>query len=164
MRSSILMIVMVTMFIGCSDAKGGGNSTTPGNIKNKTMKQKAKKVTNTAGSYEDYIVPIVEIDLDDLTFEDAFSIEYRGKGEGHTFWWRGDEYTTDLYANMPIGNYKWVKNSEDIDDSCQSNILDECGVCDGRGMNTWYIDLDGDGLGDPNVHTKTCTYPSVDEE
>jgi predicted GTPase len=38
----------------------------------------------------------VEIDLDDLSFGEAFSIEHRAKGEGCTFWWRGTEYTTNL--------------------------------------------------------------------
>ena len=38
----------------------------------------------------------VVIELDDLSFKDAFRIEFLGKGEGHTFWWRGDEYTTNL--------------------------------------------------------------------
>ena len=39
---------------------------------------------------------IVEIELSDLKFKDAFRIEFLGKGEGHTFWWRGNEYTTNL--------------------------------------------------------------------
>ena len=39
---------------------------------------------------------IVEIQLSELSFKDAFRIEVLGKGEGHTFWWRGDEYTTNL--------------------------------------------------------------------
>ena len=39
---------------------------------------------------------IVEIELNDLNFREAFRIEFLGKGEGHTFWWRGKEYTTNL--------------------------------------------------------------------
>ena len=39
---------------------------------------------------------IVEIGLSDLKFKDAFRLEFLGKGEGHTFWWRGMEYTTNL--------------------------------------------------------------------
>ena len=39
---------------------------------------------------------IVEIELNDLEFKDAFRLEFLGKGEGHTFWWRGMEYTTNL--------------------------------------------------------------------
>tara|TARA_Y100000310_G_C20204144_1_gene588278 strand:+ start:123 stop:599 length:477 start_codon:yes stop_codon:yes gene_type:complete len=39
---------------------------------------------------------VVELHLNDLSFKEAFSIEFRGKGEGHTFWWRGAEYTTNL--------------------------------------------------------------------
>ena len=43
---------------------------------------------------------IVELHLSDLSFKEAFSIELRGKGEGHTFWWRGREYTTNLLNAM----------------------------------------------------------------
>ena len=39
---------------------------------------------------------IVEIQLDDLPFKEAFRFQYLGKGEGRTFWWRGREYTTNL--------------------------------------------------------------------
>ena len=39
---------------------------------------------------------IVEIQLSDLEFQDAFRLEFLGKGEGHTFYWRGKEYTTNL--------------------------------------------------------------------
>ena len=39
---------------------------------------------------------IVEIELDNLKFREAFRFEFLGKGEGHTFWWRGKEYTTNL--------------------------------------------------------------------
>ena len=39
---------------------------------------------------------IVEIMLDDLDFKEAFRFELLGKGEGHTFHWRGREYTTNL--------------------------------------------------------------------
>jgi len=39
---------------------------------------------------------IVEIELSDLNFKEAFRLEFLGKGEGHIFWWRGNEYTTNL--------------------------------------------------------------------
>ena len=38
----------------------------------------------------------VELYLDDLSFENAFRLEFLGKGEGRTFFWRGKEYTTNL--------------------------------------------------------------------
>ena len=38
----------------------------------------------------------VELFLDDLSFQNAFRLEFLGKGEGKTFWWRGNEYTTNL--------------------------------------------------------------------
>ena len=37
-----------------------------------------------------------EVKLDDLPFNHVFHIQYCAKGEGHTFWWRGEEYTTNL--------------------------------------------------------------------
>ena len=49
---------------------------------------------------------IVEMHLNDLSFKDAFSIEFRGKGEGHTFWWRGNEYTTNLLDVIRKPNFK----------------------------------------------------------
>ena len=38
----------------------------------------------------------VELFLSELSFKDAFRLQFLGKGEGHTFLWRGREYTTDL--------------------------------------------------------------------
>jgi len=160
MRALLIPMIVILVFIGCDKAEGGG-TTTPSNIKHKTITPESKEVSNTAGNYEDYIIP-VEINLDDLPFEDAFEIQHRAKGEGHTFWWNGEEYTTDLYVS--VGSYKWVRNSDDTDDTCYSNEYDECGICDGSGKITWYIDLDGDGLGDPTNYTEACIYPSVDEE
>ena len=51
---------------------------------------------------------VVEMRLSDLSFKEAFSIEFRGKGEGHTFWWRGTEYTTNLLdvVRKPNSNFK----------------------------------------------------------
>ena len=148
MRRTLLMIVML-MLIGCDNANGGGDddSTTP--------------------IVTEQITPI-EINLDDLPFSDAFRIEHRAKGEGHTFWWHGEEYTTNLLTTYesdgPWSGLNWVRNSDDKDDHCRSNIWDDCGICDGKGQITWYIDRDGDGLGDPATYTKDCKYPSVDEE
>ena len=39
---------------------------------------------------------VVKMNLSDLSFADAFDLEFRAKGEGHTFWWRSTEYTTNL--------------------------------------------------------------------
>ena len=53
---------------------------------------------NTETLHEGYALTDkpVELFLDDLTFKKAFHIEYCSKGEGQTFWWHGNEYTTDL--------------------------------------------------------------------
>ena len=128
---------------------------------------------NTAGAYDDYIVPIVEIQLDDLTFTEAFGIEYRGKGEGATFWWRGNEYTTDLaetadefvihHANTEYDKMGWVLNNDDPDDTCYYNSWDECGICGGLGKITWWRDKDGDGLGDHKESLTSCYNPNTED-
>ena len=162
MRSKCILLIVTMAIIGCDNANGGGkdNSTTP-NITNRVIKPEDRESKrHTAGAFEAY--KPVELNLSDLTFEQAFEIEHRAKGEGHTFWWNGEEYTTDLYIST--GNYQWVRNSDDADDNCRTNEFDECGICNGTGKITWYIDLDGDGLGDPTNYTKSCIYPSVDEE
>ena len=111
--------------------------------------------------------PVV-LDLDDMTFEDAFSIQHRAKGEGHTFWWHGNEYTTNLqfvdefvlrHINSDELHQGWVTNNDDPDDNCKSNKLDDCGVCDGPGKITWFRDKDGDGLGTFMEWVTSCTYP-----
>ena len=43
-------------------------------------------------------------------------------------------------------------------DAC-FGILDECGVCDGPGEITWYLDADGDGQGDPEMSQTDCDQP-----
>ena len=42
----------------------------------------------------------VEIYLDKMSFSKAFNIQYRAKGEGKTFWWRGKEYIILLKENI----------------------------------------------------------------
>ena len=41
---------------------------------------------------------------------------------------------------------------------CEGEI-DDCGVCNGPGEQTWYQDLDGDGLGHPSNSRDHCTQP-----
>ena len=43
----------------------------------------------------------VEVKFDELPFREAFILQYRAKGEGHTFWWRSSEYTTNLLHDNP---------------------------------------------------------------
>ena len=61
------------------------------------------KVTGTAiGEKHE----VVEIELSDLSFKEAFRFELLGKGEGHTFHWRGNEYTTNLLDVIRKPNLK----------------------------------------------------------
>jgi len=46
-----------------------------------------------------------------------------------------------------------------VDNTRCHGVVDDCGVCDGPGAATWYIDADGDGLGS-NVSTiVSCDQP-----
>ena len=153
----VMIILLATILIGCNGDEEG----------------KATHITNTvitpkeepeATYHEDTKWDYVEIHLDDLSFEDAFDIEHRAKGEGRTFWWRGSEYTTDLFKGRLSLVSGWVRNSDDKDDNCHSNEWDICGQCDGPGMLTWFRDLDGDGLGNPETRVLDCFNPSVDNE
>ena len=115
---------------------------------------------NLAGSYDNYIVPVVEINLDDLAFQEAFRIEYNAKGEGRTFWWRGNEYTTDLaktldefvvyHASTEHETMGWVLNNDDPDDDCFYNCLIYLNkpTCDGTNLYEKIDDNEGD-----NEHT-----------
>ena len=57
---------------------------------------------NNRLTYENKHNPVkpVELNLSDLSFRDAFNIEYCAKGAGHTFWWKGREYTTNLLTDQ----------------------------------------------------------------
>ena len=151
MRKLLLSMVVITL-VCCDKADA-------------TSDEKAK----VADDKWVYVSPTAtEINLDDMTFVEAFRIEYLAKGEGRTFWWRGEQYTTNLadadefvidHLNNVNSVVGWVTNDNDLDDNCYSNMFDECGVCDGPGKITWYRDADGDGLGNVNESIKTCTYP-----
>ena len=91
MRRVLLMIVMM-MLIGCNDDGGGEDiSTTPRvNLQPVIVPRDIR--------YEKHNDPI-EIYLDDLSFSEAFRIQHRAKGEGQTFWWHDNEYTTNLLVS-----------------------------------------------------------------
>jgi len=114
---------------------------------------------------EDYMIKpqltdngIMVLDIDDLTFNEAFKIIRAWKGPNDTFFWHGATYTTMLESEIPLN---WIEVGDDIDDNfyCPDNYVDECGVCGGQGVKAWYIDNDGDGLGDPNTIVRSCTTP-----
>ena len=152
---NIIISIVILLFVGCDEAE----ATSKDNVTNKVMKSSiVKPVTE----------PVV-LFLDDMTFNEAFTIEHRAKGEGHTFWWKGEEYTTDLavldefvlrHINHDETHLGWVLNNDDPDDNCRSNRLDDCGVCDGLGRVTWFRDKDGDGLGTFMEWITSCTYPT----
>ena len=152
----LIMSAAILMFVCCDDAEATSKDD---NITNQVIKPSiVKPITDT-----------VVLFLDDMTFVEAFSIEHRAKGEGHTFWWRGEEYTTDLaildefvlkHVSTNELHQEWVTNNDDPDDNCKSNKLDDCGVCDGLGKMTWWRDKDGDGLGTFTEWITSCTYPT----
>ena len=176
MKNVITSIAMLVL-IGCGEAE----ATTDDNITHKVIKPEDKVKTNPY-SYDDYKTYVntkahsndaVKLYLDDMSFDKAFAVEYRAKGEGRTFWWRGDQYTTNLAENIDEfvlahttyygGRLGWVLNSDDEDDNCRSNTLDDCGVCDGPGKRKWFQDKDKDGLGTLSTWITSCTYPTDEE-
>jgi len=79
----LIMSAAILMLVCCGEAEATSKDD---NITNQVIKPSiVKPITDT-----------VVLFLDDMTFDEAFSIEHRAKGEGHTFWWRGEEYTTNL--------------------------------------------------------------------
>ena len=151
----ILMSIIILMLVCCGEAE----ATSKKNITNKVIRPSIVKPVVTE--------PVV-LFLDDMTFAEAFELEHRAKGEGRTFWWHGNQYTTDLavldefvleHASHNDTHLEWVTNSDDPDDNCKSNKLDDCGVCDGSGKVTWFRDKDGDGLGAFTEWITSCTYP-----
>tara|TARA_R100001530_G_scaffold90913_1_gene63165 strand:- start:1 stop:447 length:447 start_codon:yes stop_codon:yes gene_type:complete len=63
---------------------------------NKPVSKWEPITTTTPVTDEDTNHKTVELFLSELSFKDAFRLQFLGKGEGHTFWWRGAEYTTNL--------------------------------------------------------------------
>ena len=78
---NIIISVTILMLVCCGEAE----DTSKKNITNRVVNSSIVKPINE---------PVV-LFLDDMTFTEAFAIEHRAKGEGHTFWWNGNQYTTD---------------------------------------------------------------------
>ncbi len=47
-----------------------------------------------------------------------------------------------------------------VDPTACYGVLDICGICDGPGEITWYIDVDGDGFGDASSSVTECIQPA----
>ena len=166
---NMFMSIIILMLVCCGEVEATSKKAT-----NKVIKPNTTVTTNRAGAFADYkpVTP-VEINLDDMTFSEAFRIEHAAKGEGRTFWWKGDQYTTNLAETLDefvlkhithnVDNVGWVTNNDDPDDNCRSNRLDDCGVCDGPGKITWFRDKDKDGLGTFMEWITSCTYPTTVE-
>ena len=152
---NIIISVVILMLVCCGEAE----ATSKDNVTNRVIKPSTVKSVAE---------PVVLL-LDDMTFPEAFAIEHRAKGEGRTFWWNNNQYTTNLavldefvlkHVNYDETRLGWVLNNDDPDDNCKSNKLDDCGVCDGLGRVTWFRDKDGDGLGTFMEWITSCTYPT----
>ena len=163
----IVSIIVAFMLVGCGEAEATSNK----NITNRVVKPLT--TTEPVETFKYTHVDPVEINLDDMPFVEAFRIEHHAKGEGHTFWWKGREYTTDLadvdefvldhmifsIEVSDVDRMGWVTNNDDPDDNCRSNKLDDCGVCDGPGKIRWFRDKDLDGLGTFSEWITSCTFP-----
>ena len=158
----ILMSITILMLVCCDEAE----ATSKENITNKVIKPKNTQLTEY--TVDNTYTETVEIYLDDMTFPEAFALEHRAKGEGRTFWWKGNQYTTNLavldkfvseHINCNETSLNWVTNNDDPNDYCKSNVLDDCGVCNGPGKTTWFLDKDSDGLGSFTEWITSCTYP-----
>jgi len=169
---NVIISIVILMLVGCGEAE----ATSESNITNRVIKPKEatteKEALHVGYTMARAIPEPVEIYLDDLAFEEAFALEHRAKGEGHTFWWRGEQYTTNLavldefvlsHIKLDVDQVGWVTNNDDPDDNCRSNKLDDCGVCDGWGKTTWFRDKDKDGLGTFAEWITSCTYPTTQE-
>ena len=159
---NVIISAAIFMLVCCGEAE----ATSKKKVTNRVVKPITKVEDSNMFKYT-HVDP-VEINLDDMPFSEAFRIEHHAKGEGHTFWWRNVEYTTDLadidefvlkHMNSERPLIGWVTNNDDPDDDCKSNKLDDCGICDGPGKITWFRDKDGDGLGTFTEWITSCTYP-----
>jgi len=80
-------------------------------------------------------------------------------GEGTTVWYididndeKGDANISVISCTQPTGFV--ADNTDECD-----GVIDECGICNGNGKQTWYADADGDGRGNPQVSVSECNQP-----
>ena len=101
---------------------------------------------------------VVVLNIEHMPFDQAFNIMRAHKGPNATFLWHGAKYTTMLESEIPVN---WIQVGNDVDDTfyCPDNYIDECGVCGGDGVKSWYVDRDGDGFGDPETLIRSCEIP-----
>ena len=170
---NIIMSAVILMLVCCGEAE----ATSKKNITNRVVRP-SMKMPETPKVTTEYTVTTEEtvdaeetviLYLDDMTFPEAFALEHRAKGEGRTFWWKGNQYTTNLavldkfvseHINCNETSLNWVTNNDDPNDYCKSNVLDDCGVCNGPGKTTWFLDKDSDGLGSFTEWITSCAYPT----
>lgn len=69
----------------------------------------------------------------------------------------GDPGVSVEVCSAPGG---FVDNADDAEPGCATNNTDDCGVCGGPGMTTYYADQDGDGQGDAEISIESCAVPS----
>ena len=81
-------------------------------------------------------------------------------GEGTSVWYididddsKGDPNISIISCEKPTGFV--ADNTDECD-----GVIDECGVCNGAGKQTWYQDADEDGRGNPQVSVIECTQPA----
>lgn len=68
----------------------------------------------------------------------------------------GDQAVLSVACDQPE-NY--VLDANDNNPDCHIDRTDVCAVCDGPGLLTWYLDIEGDLLGDPDDTIEACDQP-----
>ena len=95
----------------------------------------------------------------ECSYDCCFSNEYQdwyydNDGDGLGGELSDEEICTDIYAIEGS-----VTNSDDLDDACATNDRDECGICGGPGLSIFYLDANGDGIGECDVSIEACEPP-----
>jgi len=97
MKNKSMIVFVAVLAIGCNKEESVTSEDSYAKYREEnphTVSSISERLEKTAYKMEGS--EIVEINLDDLSFGEAFNIERRAKGEGQTFWWHGKQYTTNI--------------------------------------------------------------------
>lgn len=118
-------------------------------------------VDNDCDGYSDDLDP-------SLTGAGVFYLDHDGDGYGDAQWStsscsapsgyvENDTDCNDLLSSIYPGAQEIC---DGVDNSCNGLVDDDDGDVDSSTYMTWYVDVDGDGLGDPAITLSQCSQPS----